>query len=66
MTICVKLLDELERRCHDVLSAIEDVKEDGSASYGRHYGTRACGRLKRETLRLNEIGVKIRKGEAAI
>lgn len=64
MTIYVNLLDELERRCQDVLSAIEDVRETetwGSGSY--YYGTRACGKLKRETLRFNEIGVKIRRGD---
>ena len=64
MTVYVNLLDELERRCQDVLSAIEDVREDGSCmDFGYHYGTRACGKLKRETLRLNEIGVKIRRGD---
>ena len=65
MTVSVILLDELQRRCEDLLSAIEDVRNDGSNSYGMHYGTRACGKLKRETLRLNEIGLKIRRGDSA-
>lgn len=64
MTIYVSLLDELERRCQDVLSAIEDVRETELWGGGNYYsGTYACGKLKRETLRLNEIGVKIRRGD---
>jgi hypothetical protein len=63
MTVSVELLNELERRLEDVRAAIEDVRCDGSGSYGIHYGTRACGKLKRETLRFNEIAVKIRRGD---
>ena len=66
MTVSVVLLRELESRCADLLSAIEDVENDGSC-YGDglnkyHQGTRACGRLKRKILDVHEIGVKIRKG----
>lgn len=65
MTVSILLLDELERRCEDLKSAISDVRNDGSvySGSGQHYGTRACGRLKRKILDLHEIGVKIRKGE---
>jgi hypothetical protein len=63
MTVSVKLLDDLERRCEDLVSAINDVRNDGSMSYGKHYGTRACGKLKRKILDVHEVGVRIRRGE---
>lgn len=65
MTVSVALLDELERRLIDLQSAIEDVRNDGSCmtELDYHYGTRACGRLKRKILDVYEIGAAIRRGD---
>lgn len=70
MTVSVALLDELERRLIDLQSAIEDVRNDGSCMTHKdkleldyHYGTRACGRLKRKILDVYEIGAAIRRGD---